>query len=592
MSDRPSIDDLNLDRVLNQLSKQADDILEEGTGWVELGQHLDVPSTYRNQDPYPEWHAEVNDFDPMFLATLWAKTEDESITGLSDRLEDNPEIAEAFGFDTDEIPHGDTFARAWRERFTDDLQDTITTTATTIDEIATERGSPIGGHTGLAVDETSGTSKRTEQRLLRQKTKEVLDQMADVIFPALNLPRAENAIYDEEDLLELLTVMGINGEAANNGADINGDRLAEQKDIHPTKDPFYEDGMRGETLLDAIHELTINDITDMVNRAAGRAITRIKPYADFPEPVLMAIDITYVAYYGDREGLEWVSGTPDHKQYEWCHKFATATLVGDGVHMVVGMLPVGNPEYTDNDAYPGEKEQSFVHGDVVRELLDIASEYIRPRRVYADRAFASADTIRAFEERNLRYLMPAPRNKRTKPWLVQNVDMERGILSVKRDWVVHGKVKHGVTNDRVETNLVGLPGDPDEKQYGYGEAPDEDEEIVDEEDQTAVPFYTNLYVDDETPLDRRSTKKTVEEYNQRGGIETSYKKIKEFSSYTTSKEFEIRNFHFGFAVLLYNAWLMVDFLVQTGLDVEYRPKPRITSQRFIAYIRRRLDRLI
>ncbi|TKX61019.1 transposase [Halorubrum sp. ASP1] len=527
----------------------------------------------------------------MFLAVLWAKTEDESVTGLSGRLEDNPDIAEAFGFTLGNIPIGDTFARAWRNRF-EELQDTIERAAKDIDKIATERGSPIGGHTGLNREETDGSSKRTEQRLLRKKTKEVLDQMADVVFPALDIPRPENAIYDEEDLLELLTVMGINGEAANNGAVINGDRLAEQKDIHPTEDPFYEDGMRGETLLNAIHELAIEEITDMVNEAAGRALTRIKPYADFPEPVFLAIDITYVAYYGDREGMKWVSGTPDHKQYDWCHKFATATLVGDGVHMVAGMLPVGNAERTDNDAYPGEGEQSFVHGDVVRELLDIVSDYVTPRCVYADRAFATADVVSAFEENNLRYLMPAPRNDRTKRWLRRNVDMKRGILAAKQDWSFRGAVKGDVSNSRVTTNLVGLPGDPDERQYGYGEEPDEDEEIVDEEDQTAVPFYTNLHVDDETALDRRQTKRQVEKYNRRGGIETAFKKIKEFASWTTSKEFEVRNFHFGFAVLLYNAWLMIDFLVQAGLDVEFRSKPRITAQRFIAYVRRRLSRLI
>jgi IS4 transposase len=84
----------------------------------------------------------------------------------------------------------------------------------------------------------------------------------------------------------------------------------------------------------------------------------------------------------------------------------------------------------------------------------------------------------------------------------------------------------------------------------------------------------------------------IKEYNKRGGIETAYKKIKEFSAWTTSKGFGIRNFHFGFAVLLYNAWLMVDFLVQSGLDTEYRSKPRITAERFRAYLKRRLDRLI
>jgi IS4 transposase len=52
------------------------------------------------------------------------------------------------------------------------------------------------------------------------------------------------------------------------------------------------------------------------------------------------------------------------------------------------------------------------------------------------------------------------------------------------------------------------------------------------------------------------------------------------------------DWHFGFAVLLYNAWLMVDFLVQVGLDKEFRSKPRITADRFRSYIQRRLTRLI
>ena len=118
MSDRPSIDDLDLEPALSPLGKQADDVIGAGTEWPELAAELDV-SRYRDRDAYPEWHAETNEFDPVFLAVLWAKTEDESVTGLSDRLQDNPEIAEAFGFDPDDIPHGDTFARAWRNRFED-----------------------------------------------------------------------------------------------------------------------------------------------------------------------------------------------------------------------------------------------------------------------------------------------------------------------------------------------------------------------------------------------------------------------------------------------------------------------------------------
>lgn len=578
MTDTSDLDDL--EQVRTGLAKQAHDSIEHGTEWPELGDALDA-SRYAHEDPYPDWHTGT-DFEPMLLAVLWAQTEDKSVTGLSDRLADNPEIAEAFGFDVDDIPHSDTFARAWRNRF-EELQDRIERWGDDIDEMATKRGSPIGAG-GLNAEETAGSSKRTEQRLLRKKTREVMGQMGEIVYPALNLPRPEKAIYDEESLMELLTVMGIQSDAANSGSEINGDRLDALRDPD-LDDPFYVDGMTGETLLDPIHELEVQEITDMVNRGAERALTRIKPYAEFPEPVYLAIDATYVGYYGDRDEMEWVQGAPKDKEYSWCHKFATATIVGENVHMVVGMIPIGNAEARDGDAYPGDETKSYRVGEVVRDLLEIATDHVRVRCVYADREFAAADTIKAFEEYDVKYMMPAPRWARLKRWLRRNVDVEQGILAVEQEWGIRGAVKDGVSNERVETTLIGLPGDPDEEQYGFGEADTDDEEGR----KGAVPFFTNTHVDDEIAVDRRQTKRKVEQYNRRGGIETAYKKIKQFASYTTSKDYSVRLFEFGFAVLLYNMWLLVDFLVQVGMDVEFRTKPRITAQRFLAYLTRRMN---
>jgi len=41
-----------------------------------------------------------------------------------------------------------------------------------------------------------------------------------------------------------------------------------------------------------------------------------------------SIDVTYVAYYGDRDELIRVQGAPEDKSYDWCYKFATANVVG------------------------------------------------------------------------------------------------------------------------------------------------------------------------------------------------------------------------------------------------------------------------
>ena len=94
-------------------------------------------------------------------------------------------------------------------------------------------------------------------------------------------------------------------------------------------------------------------------------------------------------------------------------------------------------------------------------------------------------------------------------------------------------------------------------------------------------------------MDRRWAKTQMRRYRRRGGIETAYSNIKEFAPWTTSTEFSIRLFHFGFAVLLYDLWLLVDFLVRTSIDiVEFRTKPRVRAPRFRGFLRREVSALL
>jgi len=79
--------------------------------------------------------------------------------------------------------------------------------------------------------------------------------------------------------------------------------------------------------------------------------------------------------------------------------------------------------------------------------------------VYADREFATGDTIVAFEEHNLKYLIPVSPNERTKMWVKRNVDMERGIIRVKQEWVIHSPVRGDASNEKVTTTLIVVPGE-------------------------------------------------------------------------------------------------------------------------------------
>ena len=253
-----------------------------------------------------------------------------------------------------------TLSRARRNRFTE-LERTIEVSARQIRTLAARRGSPIGApEPENASEEPAGSSKRTVNRLIRGKTRELLDEFTTVALPAFEFDRPDEVIYDDEELLLLETVLGITGTAANGGAEIYGDYVNPEPDID---DPFFKDGPSGETLLTAIKDLDITTITEMVNRAAARVLTRAKPCVEFERPAMIAIDITYIACYGDRDELVRVQGAPEDKFYDWCHMVATASIVGENVLFTAAMLPIGDADDHDPADYRGE-DKSYRAGGV------------------------------------------------------------------------------------------------------------------------------------------------------------------------------------------------------------------------------------
>lgn len=576
------------------LGKQADEIIGQETEWIDLLPELDT-RRFERRDSYLEWHTATS-FRPVFLAYLWAKVEDLSLTTVPSRLELNPELATAMGFDPSDLPSESTFKPCRLEdgRF-EELQSTVESAVKEIREIAASRGSPIGrGPYKLQNsedDSAKSLSNRTEQRLLRKEGRQVLEELKEVAFPSISIPRPDDAIYDEEELLVLEAFAAIKQTAAHSA----GENLGDEKNPEPELDgPFYEDGPSGETLLNALKQMSVEKISTILNFVIRKTYTRAKPRlkeyehgngSRFGTRAKVALDITYVAYYGDRDEMKWIQGAPEDKGYSWCHKFATATIIGENTHYVVGVCPLGSTEYAATNEYSGG-DKSYYVGDVTRNLLSIAYDYVDIRMVYADREFHAADVIQTLTARDLDYVIPARKDRhRIGPMCDRFQELKRGhdepndtSLYVKTDFPIHGAVKGEVSNSKVYTNIVVLPPDGDDDANERG---------------SPQPFITSLDVSDEVALDRRWAKEQIEKYSDRGAIETSYSSIKEAAAWTTSKEFEVRWFHFAFGCVVYNMWLLVDFLTQERIGViETRRKPRIRLRRFLEWLDRALIKLI
>lgn len=552
----PMSDDLP--EVRSVLVEQAEEIIDEDTTTLELVEQLRV-SRYRSKDSANK-KGPSKPFEPMFKAVLLGILEGWNDRQTAEFLSDE-EVAKRLGFTQDSVPGRSTLYRARTSRFSD-AERVLDRSVEQIRKIAREQGCSIGPE--LTPDTSQKTSERSERREIRKRTREVLAEMQNVVFPALSLSQPDGAIYKEDDLLMASAVTGMLDEVGTNGgAEIYGDKL-DSESAFDENSPFYADGPTGETVLESIKTLESRAISAMVNRAARKCFTRMKPYEEFKTPVTLAIDITYVGYYGERDEMVQLQGIGDYdvKTYDWCHKFATANIVGDNTKFTVGMLPVGDPDHHTESAYPGE-DKTYRAGEVVRDLINLVEDFLSIDVVYADKEFYSADAFAALESQGLFYVIPMP-SQAERNWL----KLDDGRVWVKDEHLVTGPVKGGASNEQVATSVVVLP--PDE---------DRDEEHA---------FATNLAVSDEIGLDRRRTKEKVERYRDRGAIEQAYKKIKEFTPMTTSKSFEVRLFNFGMGVLLYNMWLLVDFLVQKSMGREYQNKPCVTAERFRELVKDRV----
>jgi hypothetical protein len=570
----------DLPDVPSPLGEQAAEIITEDTTWVDLAEQLDV-DRFRHRDGHQDGY-DGTPFRPMLLSYLWATVEGDSLSGIPHRLSDNPEVARAFGFEPGDLPSESTCKPVrLRDRF-EDLESTVRLAAEQIRNVAAERGSPIGFSLDdvESGDADSKPSERTIDRLLRKNSRNVLDELRAGPLQSISIPQSDADFYDDTELLELEAIAAIKQCAANNGGKVLGDKKNPEGE---RSDPFYEDGPTGETLLETMKQMSVDEIATVMNFALRKAYTRAKPRLNelehdsgsrFGTRAKIALDITYVAYYGEEDGMDWLQGPPVDKNYERCHKFATAVIVGENTHYVVGVTPLGSTDWADTNAYGGEKEQSHYVGDVARRLLSIADRYVNIRMVYADREFHAVDVVDALIQRDLDFIIPAQKNKRIKA-MCRYFDVgKRGYheendtpLYVERDVPMHGSVKYDVSNSKVRTHVVLLP-------------PDEDDDV--HEEGSPQPFLTSLDVSDEIALDRRWARKQIEEYSDRAAIENSYSSIKDCAAWTTSKEFEVRWFHFAFACVVYNMWLLVDFLTQERIGVvATRKKPRITLSRFL-----------
>lgn len=334
--------------------------------------------------------------EEMVRAFLYAYVMDFSQSGLADRLENRSILLHRFGFDVserDEAPTQQTISDIWGS-FSEATRRIIKSAAKDIGRAAVEHDVISEGpmpYLGDDSDEDTDPNKSKAERYC-QKATGTIKLARKHAFPEFESGRSLNRTYDDEQILEMIARMCMHNGSANSEGEYgwltDDDLTAHGSTILRTLKMFAtaaeEDSQL--TIEESIkHDQMpeVDNIRDELMQGFDGAVENIinslqgaGPFSDWRKTA--AIDITYEQFHvspwiDKNKGLmkpdypRMVSGYKKENEIERGYKYATITLAGDLIPIILGVEPVKeNSGWEANDAPPYSK------ADMVNRLLSKA----------------------------------------------------------------------------------------------------------------------------------------------------------------------------------------------------------------------------
>ena len=258
----------------------------------------------------------------------------------------------------------------------------------------------------------------------------------------------------------------------------------------------------GETLLGYVKSMTCEEMLANAEVQIASCVELLKVKGVRFKNLALAFDWHDVPYYG--KPIPGMVGTQHKRGTCYAFSFLTASILTAGRRLVLCIVPLSS-----------RVELS----ELVLALLARVRRHVKGMRyVASDNGFQCSELILMLQKRRIPFILP----------LRDTVKLKR-----RRRWMRYAKrftyTTEGVTVD-----------------------------VVDAEDAKGLRYYlaTNIAA---------SPKHILRMYKRRWGIETSYRKVREFLPKTTSRSWLIRIFNFIFACLIYNAWVVLNARAQETL---------------------------
>jgi hypothetical protein len=334
---------------------------------------------------------------------------------------------------------------------------------------------------------------------------QVTTAAGSLLFPNLDLDIAANGTYPSEDFHDVLARVALDNEFANTGA--KAYQLARNEDVtvdSDTRNPLAR------ALLYHLRGLGADGGAAPCAGVREAILAEAARNRLFTRPVDVAIDVHDWLYYGTSETPHVSSINPD-RGTNLAFKFATICVVDPSVRFTLGWVPLDG-DGTDEVA------------GAIRHLVSQARQYVEINRLYCDREFYRVHLVKTLEDLDVEFLIRAPQTRKIQG-VISDTDSDTFVTDYET-------VRKNPPTGRTTVRLVVTP------------------HRTREDDHLCLITNREVARDLAQPL--------AEAYRRRWGIETSYRKIGEFLPRTSSPTFAVRLFYFGFAVALYNLWVLVN----------------------------------
>ncbi len=331
----------------------------------------------------------------------------------------------------------------------------------------------------------------------------------------LEIPTRYNCTYQQRDILRALTFLSLEAEYAEGGLK-NLTKTLRRANQHRKNNNIPD----ADTLLLRLKQINRAKAKNMLCKLNRQVLAAAKTKGAFKKKAMVAIDLTFIPYYGKKLTQYVVGGKPKNGT-SYFHCWATLRIVSSGRRFTIKARRVKRDEL----------DAQAISKIVLELLLEAKTCGVHIDLVLLDKGFCWREVIAALETSEYKFLAAAKRDKQVKEAILDYFRTGKGQVRRFSKGKDEEKVTFNLSIHRFKKrrrrrvrNILEL----------YGAF------------ATNLGFVEALRVWEKLPGD----------YRRRWGIETGYRVDGGFRARTTSRDERLRFIYYEYMVFLENLWTL------------------------------------